>query len=97
MTLEVLIPLGIAIAITAISAVTDTRTGHIPNWITFPPILLAPIGYGLFFGWYGFGQSVLGLLACGVVPYFMFWQGGMGGGDVKLFAALGALLGWQLG
>lgn len=36
--------------------------------------------------------AVGGALGCALVPMFMHWKGAMGGGDVKLFAALGAAL-----
>jgi prepilin peptidase CpaA len=45
------------------------------------------------FRWYGIGQSFAGL-GLGLLIYgFLFWLGGMGGGDVKLSAALGAWIG----
>jgi len=42
------------------------------------------------------GGSIAGVLAA-LVPLFLFRKGAMGGGDVKLFAALGALVGFELG
>jgi prepilin peptidase CpaA len=30
-------------------------------------------------------------LFCGLAPFLLFWRGALGGGDVKLFAAIGAL------
>jgi len=45
------------------------------------------------FRWYGLGQSFAGL-GLGLLIYgFLFCLGGMGGGDVKLCAALGAWIG----
>jgi prepilin peptidase CpaA len=45
------------------------------------------------FEWHGLGQSCAGL-GLGLLIYgFFFWMGGMGGGDVKLCAALGAWIG----
>lgn len=35
--------------------------------------------------------SVGGLLLCGLIPLLLYSRGGIGGGDVKLFAAIGAL------
>jgi prepilin peptidase CpaA len=37
------------------------------------------------------GASALGALLCILVPAFMYWRGAIGGGDLKLFAAIGAL------
>jgi prepilin peptidase CpaA len=45
------------------------------------------------FRWYGLGQSFAGLGLGLLIFGILFWLGGMGGGDVKLFAALGAWLG----
>lgn len=89
-----------AVALAACAAWTDFRTGHIPNQITFPALGLAIVAHAIH------GASVQGLggalseggfafggaLACGLAPLFMHLRGGMGGGDVKLFAAIGALL-----
>ena len=49
-------------------------------------------GFGQF-GWYGVGQSFAGL-GLGLLTFgFLFWLGGMGGGDVKLCTAIGAWVG----
>src|SRR5262249_54366245 len=39
----------------------------------------------------GAGGSLMGMLVGGVVPLLLYRAGAMGGGDVKLFAALGAV------
>ena len=47
-------------------------------------------------GWSGAGSALLGT-ACGAGVFLMFYLlGGMGGGDVKLMAGFGAVLGSQL-
>jgi len=91
--LAILLVHGAAVVIAAVGAITDWRTGHIPNWLTLPPLVIAPIAHGLAFGVRGLLLSVGGLIACGLVPYFLFRRDAMAGGDVKLFAALGAVLG----
>lgn len=81
------------LAITGAAAVTDSRTGRIPNWLTVPAI----VG-GASLAWVrgspvSLFDSASGVLACAVVPVLLFSRGAMGGGDAKLFAALGAALG----
>jgi prepilin peptidase CpaA len=44
-------------------------------------------------GWHGIGQSVGGLVLGAVVLGAFFLMGGMGMGDVKLYAAIGAWIG----
>lgn len=85
-----------ALCVAAIAALCDSRRGEIPNWLTLPPILIAPVTYGLAFGpEHGLHSLAAGLLG-GVVPYLLFRRRAMGGGDVKLFAALGAITGFDL-
>ena len=71
----------------------DLRTRKIPNYLTFGAAL-AGLAYNLAVsGWGGLGDGLLGLLlglAFLILPYLM---GGMGAGDVKALAALGAWLG----
>jgi len=77
----------------ALACVTDVRTRRIPNVLT----LSAAIG-GLAFhlatgGWAAAGWSIAGLVLGGVLFLPMFALRGMGAGDVKLLAAIGAWLG----
>ena len=71
----------------------DLKTRKIPNYLTFGAAL-AGLAYNLgASGWGGLGDGLLGLLlGLGflILPYIM---GGMGAGDVKALAALGAWLG----
>lgn len=89
------IGLGIAVAIAGTAAISDSRSGTIPNWLTLPPILLAPLAYGLAFGLGSCLQCIGAVFASGVGPYLLFRRRVMGGGDVKLFAALGAATGFD--
>jgi len=82
-------PLGL----TLLAAICDARGGKIPNRLTLPTLLLAPLAHGLTAGPGASGASLLGALLAGLPPLLVFMRGGMGGGDVKLFAALGALMG----
>ena len=90
----------LAVVVTAIAAWTDWRKGIIPNWLTLGALALGiilhtAIGYGRAGGnaaAQGAMYSALGALACGAVPLLLYVVGGGRGGDVKLFAALGALM-----
>ena len=76
-----------------IAAATDLRSRDIPNWLT-----LSAMGCGLalhpaFAGWAGLKMAAggLGLAALIFLPLFVLrW---LGGGDVKLMGAVGALAG----
>ena len=97
-------PLWSAVALGAMlvaAAVTDLRSGKIPNYLTYPAILLGLVGHGLG-GWLtdppvglGVSEAVLGLVV-GLVPLLLCLRsGGIGGGDAKLMGAVGALTGWR--
>lgn len=88
---------GFAVLMTAIAAYTDWKTGHIPNWLTLPPLAVGPLVNGFTNGAEGLFGSILAVAICGAVPLLMFWRGGMAGGDVKLFAAIAAVCGIEVG
>jgi len=90
---ELVILHGVVLCVAGIAALTDLRTGHIPNWLTLPAIALALVAHLVTGGAMGGLFSVIGLVLCGFFPLVLFWRGAMGGGDVKLFAAIGAALG----
>lgn len=85
------------LALAATAALTDSRTGLIPNWLTLPSLALAPLAQLFAVGPGACGGALLGALACALVPLVLFGLAAIGGGDVKLFAALGALCGARLG
>ena len=82
-----------AVAIAIIGAVKDVFGRRIPNSLTYSGILAA-FGFRIaLLGWPGFKNGLLGLLAGGGIFFLFFVLGGMGGGDVKLMAAVGAWAG----
>ena len=89
-----------AVLVTGVAAVYDLKTGHIPNWLTFGALAVAPFGHlgvAIAGGQSGSaltnaGLSIAGAGVCALVPFLLWRVEGIGGGDVKLFAALGALL-----
>lgn len=96
---ETLLAHALLLLIAGCAAVTDLRSGQIPNWITLPPLLAAPLVYLAIGGPRALLASLFGALVCGAVPALVFFvsPAGMGGGDVKLLAAIGALAGAYLG
>jgi prepilin peptidase CpaA len=96
MSTAVPIAASLALGTAAVAAFCDHRRGEIPNWLTLPPLVLAPLVYGLVFGLEHALHSCGAALLAGLVPYFLFRRSAMGGGDVKLFASLGAIMGFDL-
>jgi len=96
--------LAAAVMMTLLAAIFDARRGVIPRWVSLPFLVIAPflhalalVGkhgpYGLPGPLWGGLLSVVGAALCASVPYFLFRCGWVGGGDVKVLASLGALLG----
>lgn len=77
----------------SMAVVTDLRSSRIPNWLTVPSMVIAmgvhtymhSLG-GLLFSLTGLGAG-LGLFL------LLYLMGSIGAGDVKLMAAVGAMLG----
>lgn len=97
MTTTDLVFASLASCLVVAAGVTDLHARVIPNRLTLPVIVAAPLFHLLRGGPGALGHSLLSMVLVSLVPLAAFVRGGMGGGDVKLFAALGALLGVQLG
>jgi Flp pilus assembly protein protease CpaA len=101
--------LGLMLLATA----TDLARHKIYNWTTYTGMLAAlglsaagsaclSLGYGSeaqlrWLGWISIWDSLAGLAACGLVMLVCFVGFRVGGGDVKLIAMLGAILGFEQG
>lgn len=90
----------LGIALTAAAAGFDWRTGRIRDELTLGALAVAPVSHALLAMrgdtlWLsalsGAASSLMGMVVGGVVPLLLYRAGAMGGGDVKLFAALGAI------
>lgn len=73
----------------------DVTSRRIPNRLTYPAILAALLVRFGFFGWRGLLEGLLGFLFCGGIFLLLFVIHAMGGGDVKLMAAVGAWVGYH--
>ena len=82
--------------ILAFACYGEIRERRIPNWLTLGGIVLG-IGAGLIEGdLEGLKDSALGLAIAGgmFLPFCLL--GVVGGGDMKLMAAVGAIVGWPM-
>lgn len=84
---------GAALIIGAAACITDLHSRRIPNWLTFGATALAFAFHYSDAGQAGAQYAASGW-ATGLFLFLpMFLLGGMGAGDVKLLASLGAWLG----
>ena len=77
----------------SIAAVYDVRFRRIPNWLVLTGLVL---GLGLntyLFEWRGARASLLGIGIALLIYLPLYLLRGMGAGDVKLMAAIGAIVG----
>ncbi len=88
-----MIPLLLVFA--AACAVTDLHSRRIPNWLTMTGVLS---GFGFHAwraGWEGLGFAGLGFGAALGIYAVLFLLRGRGAGDLKMMAAMGAMIGWS--
>jgi Flp pilus assembly protein protease CpaA len=104
-----LLSLTFVVCVAAASA--DVATRRIPNVLTYPavllglglngllPLLLARLDAGAALVWLGSSGALdcyQGFGLCAVIGIVSFMARGLGGGDVKLLAAVGALVGFDV-
>ncbi|MDP9171414.1 MAG: prepilin peptidase [Acidobacteriota bacterium] len=73
--------------------VDDLARRRISNWIPCSAFAGGLILQSVQSGWRGAGSALLGTVAGAAVFLIFYLLGGMGGGDIKLMAGFGALLG----
>ena len=87
----------VAIVFTSICVVTDLKERRIPNVVTLPMIVIGFVYVSVVHGWSGLADGFFGMLLLSFPYLVVFALGGMGGGDVKLMAAIGVWLGPAIG
>jgi prepilin peptidase CpaA len=73
--------------------VDDLARRQISNWIPCSAFAAGLILQTVHSGWRGAGSALLGTVTGAAVFLIFYLLGGMGGGDVKLMAGFGAVLG----
>lgn len=84
---------GLSMAVGGLATVEDLRSRTISNWLCLFGLIAGLAAHAALQGWSGLGASLLGALIGFAVFLIFFLLGGMGGGDIKLMAAFGAILG----
>ncbi|MEO8594339.1 MAG: A24 family peptidase [Candidatus Solibacter sp.] len=86
------VPMVIAGAVGVAAIVLDMRFRRLPNWLTAAGAA-GGLAYAAASGWHALALAAAGVAVGCVLLLPFHWFGAMGGGDVKLMAAYGALLG----
>ena len=83
----------VLVLMVAIAAVHDVRFRRIPNWLVLTGLVLG-LGLNTFLlRWPGARASLLGIVLAFLIYFPLYLLRGMGAGDVKLMAAIGAIVG----
>lgn len=98
MTIALWVAYSVMVAVTLTAAVIDVRTGRVPNRLTYPAILIGLMFWPIAAWLVGEGDEAWPLTAaawfgmlCGLIPFaLLVMTAGLGGGDMKLMAAVGA-------
>jgi prepilin peptidase CpaA len=86
----------VLLAVLLVAAVYDVRFRRIPNWATMTGVVLGlALNAIIGLGWPGVWFSLRGLGLGFGVYLVLYVIRAMGAGDVKLMAAVGALVGWR--
>lgn len=93
----------ILVGVLAIAAIWDWRTGRVPNWLTLGAILLGLVLAGIIGlirvaqgqPWSSLGSELAAVFFGALIGFLpmtvIFFSGGMGGADVKMMTAVGAI------
>lgn len=81
------------IGLLATAIVTDLRSSRIPNWLTIPAMIFGLAVHAWLHGLEGLLFGLYGLLVGAGLFLLIHLSGNIGAGDVKLMAAVGAMVG----
>lgn len=83
----------LALLVGTAASIEDLARRQVSNWIPLTALLGGLVLNSVERGWLGALSSLGGAVAGFLVFFVFYWLGGMGGGDIKLMAGLGAILG----
>ncbi len=83
-------PVWVVTVTLAVAAVIDGWKLKVPNWITYPMIISGWVYSTVYYGWEGLAWSLIGTVVGLALLLPAYAIGGMGAGDVKLLAGVGA-------
>ncbi len=83
----------VSYALTA--ALGDVMWRKIPKQYTTAGMIIGIVFNTIHSGWFGFGSSLAACVIAFAAGVVLFQLGAMGGGDVKLLVAIGAMLGFS--
>jgi prepilin peptidase CpaA len=86
---------ALLLAIVLGAAAYDVRYRRIPNWLTVTGVLTGFAINAFYQGFSGLGFALKGFLLGFGVYVVLYALHAMGAGDVKLMAAVGAIVGWE--
>jgi prepilin peptidase CpaA len=87
--------LGLCVIVAVLATAEDIWRRRVSNYVTVGAFVSGVAAHSLLDGWPGAWDSLLGGLYGFLVFLIFFILGGMGGGDVKLMAGFGAIVGSQ--
>jgi prepilin peptidase CpaA len=76
-----------------LATIEDLARRTVSNWLSLAALSAGAICQAMAGGWKGLGMALLGAVAGFAVFLVFYVLGGMGGGDVKLMAGFGAVVG----
>ncbi len=81
------------ILLVVMASIADLHNRRIPNWLVVPGLAAGLVVSAARYGLHGFGQSLSGAALAVLATGVFVWLKGMGMGDLKLLAAVGAWIG----
>jgi prepilin peptidase CpaA len=74
----------------------DFKYHKLPNWLTMGGLAIGLLYHLIVSGWEGLLYSVIGMFVGGGIFMVLYFFKAIGAGDVKLFAAIGAIVGTEM-